>query len=269
MHEKCGPAALPEAGAEQAGVGRAALLPADDRLALERRLAQAERFAAIGRLSGSLAHELGSPLSVIGLRAAAIVQQTPVDDPSHQQALAITHEVGRATAFMRALLRVARRERVPFERVNVRALIERVLTDTAADAIGVDTVTTLPPEAVIVDGDQTLLAHALRNVVRNALESVRDRAPPRCLRIGVCAEPQSVCIEVEDNGPGIAAEQLTQLFEPFRTTKAVGEGVGLGLTISRGIIIEHGGEIGVANRLENGILVTIRLPRRADQGESV
>jgi two-component system, NtrC family, sensor kinase len=235
---------------------------AENRPVLERRLAQAEKFAAVGRLSGSLAHELASPLSVIGLRAAAIVEQTAAEDPAHQQALAIAQEVARVRSFMQALLCVTRGERLPFKRVSLAAVVEGAMAvaHLPADGIPLDVTVSMPPDPVFVLGDVALLSHALGNVVRNAVQALGTRDVPGRIEIRVRPQSSSVLIEVEDNGPGIAADEIAQLFEAFHTTKPGGAGMGLGLPISQGIVAEHGGEIGVGNRAEGGARVTIRLP---------
>jgi C4-dicarboxylate-specific signal transduction histidine kinase len=119
----------------------------------------------------------------------------------------------------------------------------------------------MPAERGYVKGDEAMLSHVVRNVVRNAVQSLRERVSSRRVDITVRVQPDIVLITVEDNGTGIGADQMPYLFEPFHTTKPAGEGMGLGLAISHGIVVEHGGEIIIENRVEGGVRVTIQLPR--------
>jgi CheY-like chemotaxis protein len=100
----------------------------------------------------------------------------------------------------------------------------------------------------------------LMNLIVNAQHALQTRAPPRRLEIVARRQDGTVRIEVADNGPGIPAEIAERIFDPFFTTKPQGVGTGIGLSVCRGIIAAHDGEIGVASRPEGGALFTITLP---------
>src|SRR5262245_6071430 len=102
------------------------------------------------------------------------------------------------------------------------------------------------------------------NLLRNALDSVVERDDP-CIRLTVRASGDCVSIVVSDNGHGIPADQIDRMFDPFFTTKPVGKGLGLGLSISYGIVQDFGGRIQAANRAEGGAELTVMLPRHVRQ----
>ena len=106
------------------------------------------------------------------------------------------------------------------------------------------------------------LEQVILNLIRNALDAVTGSAHPS-IRVTVRAAGDTVTISVADNGPGIPADRIDQIFDPFFTTKSVGKGLGLGLSISYGIVQDFGGHIHAANRPEGGAELTIALPRHA------
>jgi signal transduction histidine kinase len=230
---------------------------------LQQKLDRSERFAMVGRLSGGLAHELGSPLSVIGMRASAIANQMQTNDAAREHAQAITREVERVTAFIQGLLHLSRRQRIELARVDVTSLLQSVIADVLAptESLLIEVDVTVPPAPVHANADAALLYHGIRNVLRNAVQAVATRPSARRLSIAVTTQLRTVYITVADNGPGIPAEHVTKVFDPFFTTKPVSDGMGLGLAISRGVIREHGGNITVENQGDGGARVTIRLPR--------
>jgi signal transduction histidine kinase len=238
-------------------------------LRLQRRGEVTEKFAMIGRLSGGLAHELGSPLSVIGMRAEAIALQSPPGEAAHAHALAISAEVARLTAFITGLLHLASGRGVPATCVDAREVIDRAAADLlkqAADA-RIRMVFDKPQDPALVRGDRSMLAHAVRNVMRNAIQALREHPGPRAINVAVRKDGDRVVISVLDNGPGIPADQISLVGEPFHTTKPIAEGMGLGFAITRGIVREHGGQTTIENNDSGGVRVTIRLPRHLREFE--
>lgn len=235
---------------------------AEDRVALERRLHEAEQFALVGRLSGGLAHEIGSPLSVIRLRAETVAVDPDTPPRARKAAEVIVGEVDRISDLVRSLLHVARShgvERHPVDLVQVvRGVVEHVRH--YADPAGVALNLELPEQPVVVRGEETLLRHALLNVVRNAVQALSAHPGERLLSIRLRQTEKHVRIVVDDTGPGIAAQHLDRAFEPFYTTKEPGEGTGLGLAVSRGIVEEHGGELDLEPREGGGVRAIFLLP---------
>ncbi|HZG41367.1 MAG TPA: HAMP domain-containing sensor histidine kinase [Longimicrobium sp.] len=234
----------------------------DERLALERRLKEAEKFAMLGRLSGGLAHELGSRLGVIEMRAESILAEPGASSGSRRQAREIMGEVDRIAQFVRALLHAGRRHGVAHSPVDLAEVARAVAAELRprANAGGVRLDAPGPGARVLVEGDATLLRHVVFNLAVNAIQALSAHAGTRIIRIRLAQEGGRVHLVVEDTGPGIASEHVNQLFEPFFTTKPAGEGTGLGLAISRGIVEEHGGELRLELPVDGGVRAVIVMP---------
>jgi signal transduction histidine kinase len=113
---------------------------------------------------------------------------------------------------------------------------------------------------IVVPGDPTLLRHAVSNLLRNAVQSLRTKDGDRRLRVCVGRSESQAELAVEDNGPGIPREHGPRLFEPFFTTRDVGEGMGLGLAICRGIAEGHGGDVRLDLGEGPGVRAVLTLP---------
>lgn len=250
--------------AERLEEGRLALVAENEgRLALERRLRDAEKFAALGRLTGGVAHELGSPLNVIAMRAETISSAPSAPPPVRHQAEQIVAEVDRIAELIRGLLHVSRRHGVNAQSLNLSEVVDAALLEVReeASASNIDIDVDQPDTPVSIYGDATLLRHALLNLVRNAIYALKAHPGRRNISVRLQPGDAQARITVTDTGPGIAAEALEHIFEPFFTTKDVGEGTGLGLAISRGIVEEHGGHLELRPGNEGvGVCATMILP---------
>jgi signal transduction histidine kinase len=238
----------------------------EERVELERRLRHAELFAALGRLTAGVAHELGSPLGVIGVRAESI-QASPGDAASvRRHAAEISGEVDRIAGLVRDLLHVARRHGPEMTSVDLRTIVREIAAEhrEVLAGSGIDLRVETPDDSVPVLGDPRLLRHALHNVVQNAVQALSPHRGEKRIMLVVQRMGEVARIVVEDTGPGIAPEHLPHLFEPFYTTKDVGEGSGLGLPISAGIIGEHGGTITVVPTRSGGVRAHMDLPTHTD-----
>ena len=244
------------------GNQRTLIREAEERIALERRLRDTESFAALGRLTGGVAHELGSPLGVIRVRAEAIHGLRGAPETARRHAGAIAEEVERIEKLVRDLVHVARRHGptvVPTDLAGVVASVaESIRPD--ADAAGIDLAVSLPRHALTVHADGRLLHHALYGIVLNAVQALRGHRGERILHLRVEQADHTASIVVEDSGPGIAPDLLPRVFEPFFTTKDVGEGSGLGLAISAGIAEEHGGRLVLTAAEGGGVRAQLDIP---------
>jgi signal transduction histidine kinase len=238
----------------------------EERIELERRLRHAELFAALGRLTGGVAHELGSPLGVIRVRAEAIQAADGASEPVRRHADAIGEEVERIARLVRNLIHVARRHGAPSRRVELGAVVYGAVEALRpeAEAAGIALELRLPDDDVEVRGDETLLHHALYGVALNSIQALRTHSGERHLRVDLAPGASRVRVVIEDSGPGIPAEDLPRVFEPFFTTKDVGQGSGLGLAICAGIAEEHGGTLTLGPREGGGARAVLDLPRAAD-----
>lgn len=258
---------------EELSAANSHLLATVERLkTTQAQLLQAEKLSAIGQLVAGVAHELNNPLtSVIGY--AQLLQdefsdpaQTDLARPLPEVAVdlrRIAEESERAARIVRNLLAFARRHSAARALQDVGELVARVLALRTYEMRlnGVELRTEIDADLPGVLGDAGQLQQALLNLVLNAEQAMRSRA---VRRLTVGARPVRNCDAVEvfvsDSGHGIAEEDLRRVFDPFFTTRAVGEGTGLGLSICYGIVRDHGGQIGVTSRVGVGTTFSLLLP---------
>jgi signal transduction histidine kinase/HAMP domain-containing protein len=227
----------------------------------QQQMIQAAKLSALGELVAGVAHELNNPLTVL-VGATDILEQQTSDDIKEYVRM-IRESTDAARHIVRGLLTFGRQ--MPLERrhVTLDDLIEKALGLTAADLrlesvkVEQDMATDLPP----VWADALQLQQVLVNLVTNAKQAMAEQpTAERRLRIATRAlGPDRVQISVEDTGPGIPAEVLPKIFDPFVTTKG-SAGTGLGLSISYGIVREHGGQLTANSRPGRGATFTIDLP---------
>jgi two-component system, NtrC family, sensor kinase len=224
------------------------------RLAALDQLRHADRLTTVGKLASGLAHEIGTPLNVITGYAQLITDEYPAQDGAHRNAAIIAQQAERVAAIIRQLLDFARRRSPNPTRQDLGALARETtsLLGSLAHKHHVTIELDIPEEPVWVRADGGQMKQALINLVVNGIQSMPEggsltvavdlqRAQPPADHGG--AAGSFACLEVRDRGQGIAASDLPRVFEPFFTTKEVGEGTGLGLSVSYGIVREHGGWI--------------------------
>ena len=235
---------------------------AESRLALEREVRHNERLALVGQLAAGVAHELGAPLNVIDGRAEQLLDRPDAPLAVRQRNLTIIRsQAARITRIVRQLLDLARPHELHREPVDLGALVaaslDLIASEAAASGVAV---TVSAPGPVWVEGDADRLSQVLLNVCLNAIQEMPEGGALR-VDLGVGREGAShASVRVTDTGRGIAPEHIPHVFEPFFTTRAVGEGTGLGLAVSRRIVEEHGGRIEVENNPEGGATFTVTLP---------
>ena len=227
--------------------------------------AHADRRSTVAALAGSIAHELSQPLGSIlhnVYAAERMLASGPVTADTLQDILRdIRNDDTRAVQIVqrhRVLLQKRDMERAPVDLHSVVCESLAVLADEAVHRqVRIDAA--LEPISSVVVGDRVLLQQAVVNLVLNAIDAIDD-APPerRCVTVRTRQVTDGVEIAVEDSGPGLAPELAATAFEPFVTTKQ--NGVGIGLTIVRGIIEAHGGTITASNNPGGGATFQFTLP---------
>jgi two-component system NtrC family sensor kinase len=230
---------------------------------LTEQLVQREKLAAIGQLVSGVAHELNNPLAGIMAFAQLLHAASPMQEDQRDAVETIHREARRAAKIVSNLLFFARqrdpergctdlnqvmRDTLEMRRYVLRTQQVEVVTDLEAS---------LP--TTWADGFQ--LQQVILNLITNAEHALATVKGSKRITLTTRLVEGRLEASVSDNGPGIPPEQLDQLFNPFFTTKAVGEGTGLGLSISDGIARQHGGEIRVESRPGAGARFTLVLPR--------
>ena len=253
-----------------------ALREANEQLcAAQVQLVQNSRLAALGELVAGVAHELNNPLAIILGNAELL---SPQHDPADQRSVAhIIESTRRARRVVQSLATFARRGSMAKEWTAPSDLVERVLDlkRAALRSAGIAFDVACQPDLPMLWIDVPQMQQVLLNLLSNAEQALSDRSDP-FLRLAVVRgdgdpppllpayEPQGdgalVCFDVADNGPGMPTHVLERLFQPFITTRPVGQGSGLGLAIAYGIVTQHGGQLLVASRLDQGTTVRVALP---------
>lgn len=234
---------------------------AEEQRALESRLRDADKLAALGTLAASVAHEVANPLSSIAA-LADLMHETATDPVVREDAGTIGKEARRTERVIRELLQVARPRAPEWGPVALEAMTERALSLLRLVLRDADITvqTRFDREAPLVKGDEGRLEQVILNLVINASQALEKAPRPRTIRIATKADDGNVRYIVEDSGTGLSPEILPRIFERFFTTKPAGKGTGLGLWIVRQIVEEHGGRIKAANTPEGGARFDIMLP---------
>jgi signal transduction histidine kinase len=231
----------------------AELLARGERLAfVQSELAHKARLSAMGEMAAALAHELNQPLTAVGTTVGAIElllkdASKPVDDATRGRVLRAVRQaesqVIRAGDIIRRLRRFVSRGEVDAKPEHLLALIEEAvaLALPNPESAGVAVRIEVAPEAERVRADRVQVQQVIVNLVRNAVEAMREQDGPRSITIDGTADGDMATVRVIDTGPGLAPEVGAGLFSAFFTTKS--EGMGVGLSICRHLIETHGGRM--------------------------
>jgi two-component system, NtrC family, sensor kinase len=247
-----------------------------EKLRLEQELRHSERLASVGRLAAGLAHEIGTPLNIIGGRSEYLLRRSRSAEELKDNLGVIRSQSDRIAAIVRQLLEFSRRREPVFQPVDLALLIDHVKYLLAHQIrektvrVEAEGLSDLPKIAA----DQDLLQQVFINLFSNSLHAL---APGGVIKIGADLIHRDLAmasrgarnrlrISFEDNGAGISTEHIGRVFDPFFTTKDIGEGTGLGLSVSYGIIQEHGGEIHVESEPGRFTRFVIYLPVEPQSG---
>ncbi|MET4690096.1 two-component system C4-dicarboxylate transport sensor histidine kinase DctB [Sinorhizobium fredii] len=224
-------------------------------------LTQAERLAAIGQAFAGLAHEINQPLAALRTYLASTRMLLARQDTNavHSNIDVMGEVIGRVSHLTDQLKRLARRDDADFAEIDFASSIDRIaelLKFRFAD-LGISFSSEIDRPLLIL-GNNAQLDQVMLNLLGNAIDAVRDRSV-RVIRIDGSIEGGACVVRVHDSGPGLDEKTGGRLFEPFHTTKAAGEGLGLGLATVHRILSNHHGEITAGRSPLGGALFTIRL----------
>lgn len=221
-------------------------------------LRQADRLAAIGQLSASLAHEIRNPLGSI--EGAVDICERAVDENKRREFLGvIKKEVGRLNALLTNLLDFARTKTPRMQSAEIDGIVKAVVRLIAHNAQqrGIQLQSEVAPDLPPVECDAQQIQQALLNIALNALQATPAGGT---VLLSASLQDESVCLRVRDEGGGIREEDLDRIFDPFYTTKE--GGTGLGLAVSQQILLQHQGRILVERNSASGITFTLIWPFR-------
>ncbi|MEE8142430.1 MAG: ATP-binding protein, partial [Planctomycetota bacterium] len=225
-------------------------------------LIQADKLKALGTLLSGMAHELNNPLSSILLSVQRQKQQFDLPDAAKQRLDVIEQQAERASRTIRDLLVFARRKLPERQWVDVNKVVKAALILQAPDfdLNTVRVVRGLEPSLPEIWADRHQLQQVLLNLFTNATYAMKCAHGRGTLTVRSFRQGSDVCVEVDDDGPGIPQDHIGRIFDPFFTTKDPGEGTGLGLSLSFGIVEAHGGQMHAENLPGSGARFTVRIP---------
>jgi PAS domain S-box-containing protein len=255
---------------DPSGSNRALLFLRDvtEKRTQELQLMQAEKMSSIGVLAAGVAHEINNPLnSVAGYAEALLRRFRDAPDLAVDPRLedfqgylnVIIREAYRCKGVIDGLLSFSRKSDGTISSVDVNELMKEVLEllrhKSRYDKVTIDFDGCADPP--VVKGDAAALRQVFLNLVLNAVQAIDG---PGLVAISTAVKGDEVVVRVRDTGSGIAPETLDQIWNPFFTTKSVGQGLGLGLAVSYNIVKKHSGEVQVETEIGKGTLFSVRLP---------
>jgi len=234
----------------------------DERDKAERAVCQSERLASIGQLAAGIGHEINNPL--MNITSLASLVENEIKDKSPQAASdlkLLQTEVKRCANIVQGILNFAKENEPQFKEFDMSGLVNETLSllHHRIETAQIHLVTQVHSPLNMV-GDPNMLQQVLVNIILNAIQA----SPEECnIFISGSINNEFVLIEVLDNGKGIDNNHVSKIFDPFFTTKQEGEGTGLGLSVSYGIVKRHGGTINIEKVVPTGVKVSIVLPIKA------
>ncbi len=216
-----------------------------------------EKLGALGQMAEGVAHEVRNPMVTIGGFARRIRDRLAEDDPLRGYAEHIIKEVERLETMVAEIVRFKALMISPYQPVDLKELVEEVLAQHGAelDAAAVEVARRYGADLPVIEGDRANLKVSFGNLIQNALEAMPAGGT---LTVGLDLEDGRVRVTVSDTGGGIAKSEITNVFDPFYTSKMTG--AGMGLTMVHRIVTRHGGDVDIASVPGRGTVVALRLP---------
>ncbi|HNV26268.1 MAG TPA: PAS domain S-box protein [Nitrospira sp.] len=235
-----------------------------ERKRLEAQLRRTERVAELGTVASGMAHEIGTPMNVILGRAEYLMERTK-EESVKKGLQTIISQVERITRVMNQLLAFARRRPVEHRALDLRQTIEDNLEifQERLSHSNISVETSFAESCPLVHADADQMSQVLINLVMNAIHAMPEGGTLRAT-LAPMPDRGMVALTIADTGHGMPQEVIAKIFDPFFTTKEFGKGTGLGLTVVRGIIEEHGGTIQVSSEPGVGTIFSIGLPIHVD-----
>lgn len=229
----------------------------------QEQMIESHKLRAIGTLTAGIAHELNNPLNNITLTAFMLEEDygTLDDNERLEMVRDLIREAERSKNIVRNLLDFARESEIQTEHLNIAELISETvkLAQNKIKLKGVKLESSFPDNMPFIHGDRQQLVQVFLNLILNAVDAMKKGGK---LEISSPHSdlPDFILVRFADNGCGIPHHMLSSIFDPFFTTKTTGHGTGLGLSVSKGIIEKHGGDIRVESEVGKGTVFYVSLP---------
>jgi len=237
----------------------------EERRSMEKQLAQADKLASIGQLSAGIAHEINNPLGIILGYTQLLLRKEPVESERYPDLKTIEKHVQNCKAIIKDLLNFAKSSKPRRDKTLINKTIDDVLgfVQHHSNTNHIEILREYDNKIPELMLDEKKIKQVLLNLIMNARHAVGQKGTIT-LSTELDADDGRVFIRVKDTGYGIEKQHLPRIFDPFFTTKSTGEGTGLGLSVSYGIIKSHGGDIFVDSEPGKGSLFTVVLPVFSD-----
>jgi signal transduction histidine kinase len=236
-------------------------------VSMQQALRQSEKMASMGQLSAGIAHELNNPLGVVIMYANILLEEIPKDSELYEDLKLIVEQTNRCKKIVGGLLNFARKNQVSRSEVDVVKLIDQSFDAVIVpENVNVNIIKdNLSTEKAYLDQEQ--MTQIFTNLVKNAIDAMPEGGE---LTVELEDDDNYSIFKLSDTGKGIKQEDKDKIFEPFYTTKGIGEGTGLGLATAYGIVKMHKGKITVDSNAEpekgpTGTTFIIKLPKYHEQ----
>jgi signal transduction histidine kinase len=231
-------------------------------------LIQSKKLASLGTLTSGVAHELNNPLNNISSSIQIVLEELEEDNIEFKKELLTEadKQVDRARDTIKALLEFSRETTYKPVKVNFKSLINktvRLIKGELPTNVSLDIHLTDDIQLFV---DPHRIQQVLINLILNGVHAMQEKGGVLTIHLCNNTEKNEICFKIHDTGKGIPANHLSKIFDPFFTTKEVGQGSGLGLSVTHGIIEQHGGRIEVESKVNEGTTFSVFLPA-AQQGE--
>lgn len=220
-------------------------------------LIQSEKLASIGQLTAGIVHDVKNPFAVIMGMAEVLSEDENLDETTRHSLRVMRESAVKGNKIVSDLLKFARQQKPEMRYADMRETIEASVRLTAYLTRPFNLIKELPETPVMMTFDSQQIEQVLINMIHNAIQAMQKHGK---LRIALEPHGDEVHLIIQDSGCGIAPEHLRRVFDPFFTTKPEGQGTGLGLSTSYGIIKNHGGWIDVESEVGVGTTFTIVIP---------
>jgi len=236
----------------------------DDKLReyTNQQIMKSERLATLGQLAAGVAHEINNPLGTISIYAQMILDELGKDNDSCRESLnVVMKQTNRAGRIVKDLLEFARQSEPEMRILNINDILRKsiAIITHPAELQNIRLSTNLAPELPDIQGDSDKLQQVFVNIIVNAIHAMPEGGELN-FNTRITDDSKGIEIEISDTGCGIPQEHMSKLFDPFFSTKSTGEGTGLGLSVSLGIVQRHNGTIDVKSKVGEGSTFIIRFP---------
>jgi signal transduction histidine kinase len=231
----------------------------------QQQLVQSEKLAAVGQLTAGIVHDVKNPLTVIKGMAESLQDEPELKPYANRELALIRESATKANQIVSDLLTFSRQSTPEMHQQDLKSTVEAALRITAylIRKANVQVSTALPEQSAYMTYDAQQIEQVIVNLIQNAIHAMPQGGT---LRVSLSQADEAVALAVQDTGVGIPPENLHRIFDPFFTTKPAGEGTGLGLSVSYGIIARHHGRIDVESTVGQGTTFTILLPKQQPEG---